>query len=164
VSAARAGSSPAFGTIFQILCNPPKLANDLYPKDSWNRMENFMAKPGYQGLTRIIKAAGYSAKGFRAAWKYESAFRQEVVLTGALIPFAFWLGRDPVEIAMLVASLLLVLIVELLNSGIEAVVDRIGDEPHKLSGRAKDMGSAAVFVALILATVLWLAVIIDHLG
>ena len=65
---------------------------------------------------------------------------------------------------MLVASLLLVLIVELLNSGIEAVVDRIGDEPHKLTGRAKDMGSAAVFVALILATVLWLAVIIDHLG
>ncbi len=92
------------------------------------------------------------------------AFRQEVVLTGVLIPFAFWLGRDPVEIAMLVASLLLVVIVELLNSGIEAVVDRIGDEPHKLSGRAKDMGSAAVFVALILATVLWLAVIIDHLG
>ena len=78
-----------------------------------------MAKPGYQGLTRIIKAAGYSAKGFRAAWKYESAFRQEVVLTGALIPFAFWLGRDPVEIAMLVASLLLVVIVELLNSGLK---------------------------------------------
>jgi diacylglycerol kinase (ATP) len=127
-------------------------------------MESFMAKPGYQGLTRIIKAAGYSAKGFRAAWKYESAFRQEVGLTGALIPFAFWLGRDPVEIAMLVASLLLVVIVELLNSGIEAVVDRIGDEPHKLSGRAKDMGSAAVFVALILAAVLWLSVIIDHLG
>jgi diacylglycerol kinase (ATP) len=76
---------------------------------------------------------------FRAAWKYESAFRQEVVLTGALIPFAFSLGSDPVEIAMLVASLLLVVIVELLNSGIEAVVDRIGDEPHKLSGRAKDM-------------------------
>jgi diacylglycerol kinase (ATP) len=61
-------------------------------------MENFMAKPGYQGLTRIIKAAGYSAKGFRAAWKYESAFRQEVVLTGALIPFAFWLGRDPCRV------------------------------------------------------------------
>jgi diacylglycerol kinase len=61
-------------------------------------MESFIAKPGYQGLTRIIKAAGYSAKGFRAARKYESAFRQEVVLTVALIPFAFWLGRDPVEI------------------------------------------------------------------
>ena len=115
-----------------------------------------MAKPGYQGLTRIIKAAGYSAKGFRAAWKYESAFRQEVVLTGALIPFAFWLGRDPVEIAMLVASLLLVVIVELLNSGIEAVVDRIGDEPHKLSGRAKDMGSAAVALSLLTAAIVWI--------
>jgi diacylglycerol kinase (ATP) len=127
-------------------------------------MESFIAKPGYQGLTRIIKAAGYSAKGFRAARKYESAFRQEVVLTVALIPFAFWLGRDPVEIVILVASLLLVAIVELLNSGIEAVVDRIGDEPHNLLGRAKDMGSAAVFVVLILAAVLWLSVIIDHLG
>ena len=111
-----------------------------------------------------MKAAGSSAKGFRAAWTYESAFCQEVVLTGALIPFAFWFGRDPVEIGMLVVSLLLVVIVELLNSGIEAVVDRIGDEPHKLSGRAKDMGSAAVFVALILAAVLWLSVITDHLG
>jgi diacylglycerol kinase (ATP) len=127
-------------------------------------MESFIAKPGYQGLTRIIKAAGYSAKGFRATWKYESAFRQEVVLTIALIPFAFWLGRNPVEIVILVASLLLVAIVELLDSGIEAVVDRIGDEPHNLLGRAKDMGSAAVFVVLILAAVLWLSVIIDHLG
>jgi len=161
VSAARAGSSPAFGTIFQILCNPPKLANDLYPKDSRNRMENFMVKPGYQVLTRIIKAAGYSAKGFRAAWKYESAFRQEVVLTGALIPFAFWLGRDPVEIAMLVASLLLVLIVELLNSGIEAVVDRIGDEHHELSGRAKDIGSAAVFISLVLTAVVWAIIVLS---
>jgi diacylglycerol kinase (ATP) len=127
-------------------------------------MENSMAKPGYQGLTRIIKAAGYSAKGFRAAWKYESAFRQEIVLTGALIPLAFWLGRDPVEIGMLISCLLLVVIVELLNSAIEAVVDRVGDEPHQLSGRAKDLGSAAVFVALILAGVLWVSVIIDHLG
>jgi diacylglycerol kinase (ATP) len=99
-------------------------------------MENSMAKPGYQGLTRIIKAAGYSAKGFRAAWKYESAFRQEIVLTGALIPFAFWLGRDPVEIGMLISCLLLVVIFELLNSAIEAVVDRVGDEPHQLSGAA----------------------------
>jgi diacylglycerol kinase (ATP) len=127
-------------------------------------MENSMAKPGYQGLTRIIKAAGYSAKGFRAAWKYESAFRQEIVLTGALIPLAFWLGRDPVEIGMLISCLFLVVIVELLNSAIEAVVDRVGDEPHQLSGRAKDLGSAAVFVALILAGVLWVSVIIDHLG
>jgi diacylglycerol kinase (ATP) len=123
-----------------------------------------MAKPGYQGLTRIIKAAGYSAKGFRAAWKYESAFRQEVVLTATLIPLAFLLGRNPVEVGLLIASLLLVVIVELLNSGIEAVVDRIGDEPHQLSGRAKDLGSAAVFVALILTLVLWVSVAMDRFG
>ncbi|MFZ8869829.1 MAG: diacylglycerol kinase [Litorivicinaceae bacterium] len=123
-----------------------------------------MAKPGYQGVTRIIKAAGYSAKGFRAAWKYESAFRQEVVLTATLIPLAFLLGRNPVEVGLLIASLLLVVIVELLNSGIEAVVDRIGDEPHQLSGRAKDLGSAAVFVALILTLVLWVSVAMDRFG
>ena len=123
-----------------------------------------MAKPGYQCVTRIIKAAGYSAKGFRAAWKYESAFRQEVVLTATLIPLAFLLGRNPVEVGLLIASLLLVVIVELLNSGIEAVVDRIGDEPHQLSGRAKDLGSAAVFVALILTLVLWVSVAMDRFG
>jgi diacylglycerol kinase (ATP) len=123
-----------------------------------------MAKPGNQGLTRIIKAAGYSAKGFRAAWKYESAFRQEVILTVTLMPFAVWLGRDPFEIAVLIASLLLVVIVELLNSAIEAVVDRIGDEPHQLSGRAKDLGSAAVFVSLALGVVLWLSVLWDRIS
>ena len=123
-----------------------------------------MAKSGYQGFTRIIKAAGYSAKGFRAAWKYESAFRQEVVLTATLIPLAFLLGRNPAEVGLLIASLLLVVIVELLNSGIEAVVDRIGDEPHQLSGRAKDLGSAAVFVALILTLVLWVSVAMDRFG
>ena len=123
-----------------------------------------MAKPGYQGVTRIIKAAGYSAKGFRAAWKYESAFRQEVVLTATLIPLAFLLGRNPVEVGLLIASLLLVVIVELLNSGIEAVVDRIGDEPHQLSGRAKDLGSAAVFVALLLTLALWVSVAMDRFG
>ena len=123
-----------------------------------------MAKPGYQGVTRIIKAAGYSAKGFCAAWKYESAFRQEVVLTATLIPLAFLLGRNPVEVGLLIASLLLVVIVELLNSGIEAVVDRVGDEPHQLSGRAKDLGSAAVFVALILTLVLWVSVAMDRFG
>jgi diacylglycerol kinase (ATP) len=108
-------------------------------------MESFIAKPGYQGLSRIIKAAGSSAKGFRAAWTNESAFCQEVVLTGALIPFAFWFGRDPVEIGMLIVSSLLVVIVELLNSGIEAVVDRIGDEPHQLSGGRQRHGICGYF-------------------
>ena len=122
-----------------------------------------MGKPGNQGLTRIIKAAGYSAKGFRAAWTFESAFRQEVVLTIALTPLAFLLGRTPVEISLLIASLLLVVIIELLNSGIEAVVDRVGDEPHTLSGRAKDLGSAAVFLALVLVLVVWGGVLVDRL-
>lgn len=123
-----------------------------------------MAKPGNQGITRVIKAAGYSVKGFKAAWTYESAFRQEVVLAAALTPFAFWLGRNPVEVAFLVATLLWVVIVELLNSGIEAVVDRIGDEPHSLSGRAKDLGSAAVFVSLCLMLIVWGAVLFDRLS
>lgn len=122
-----------------------------------------MGKPGNQGLTRIVKAAGYSAKGFKAAWIHESAFRQEVVLTMALTPLAFFLGRDPVEISLLIASLLLVVIVELLNSGIEAVVDRIGDEPHTLSGRAKDLGSAAVFLALALVVIVWGGVFLDRI-
>lgn len=127
-------------------------------------MESSMAKPGYQVLTGIIEAAGYSAKGFRPAQKYESAFRQAVALTSAFILFAFWLGHDSVKIGMLISSLLLVVVVELVNSAIEAVVDRVGDEPHKLSRRAKDLCSAAVFVAVIFAGVLWLSVIIDHLG
>ncbi len=122
-----------------------------------------MGKPGNQGLTRIIKAAGYSAKGFKAAWTYESAFRQEVVLTVALTPLAFILGRDPVEISLLIACLVLVVIIELLNSGIEAVVDRIGDEPHTLSGRAKDLGSAAVFLALVLVVIVWGGVFLDRI-
>ncbi|MCB1788072.1 MAG: diacylglycerol kinase [Gammaproteobacteria bacterium] len=121
-----------------------------------------MAKPGDTGLRRIIKAAGYSLKGFRAAWKYESAFRQETLLAVAFLPLALWLGQNAVQIALLVATLLLVVIVELLNSGIEAVVDRIGDEPHKLSGRAKDMGSAAVFLTLLLLIVVWSTVAVER--
>ena len=121
-----------------------------------------MAKPGDTGLTRIFKATGYSLKGFRAAWKHESAFRQETALAVTLIPFAVWLGQNAVQISLLIATLLLVVIVELLNSGIEAVVDRIGDEPHKLSGRAKDMGSAAVFLSLLLTIVVWSAVAVER--
>lgn len=123
-----------------------------------------MGKPGHQGLTRVIRAARYSVKGFRAAWATESAFRQETVLAALLAPVAFVLGRSPVEIAMLLASLLFVIVVELLNSGIEAAVDRIGDEPHELSGRAKDFGSAAVFVSLCVVLVLWGAVLIARLA
>ena len=121
-----------------------------------------MAKPGYTGLTRIIKAAGYSLQGFRAAWRHESAFRQETLLTVALLPLAVWLGQGAVQIALLVGSLFLVVIVELLNSGIETVVDRIGDQPHELSGRAKDLGSAAVFLTLLLMVVVWALIAVQR--
>lgn len=122
-----------------------------------------MGKPGHTGITRIIKAAGYSLQGFRAAWRHESAFRLETLLTAAFAPLAFWLGQTALQVALLLGSLLVVVIVELLNSGIEAAVDRIGDEPNHLSGRAKDMGSAAVLLALLMVVMTWAAVIVDRL-
>lgn len=119
---------------------------------------SLMAKPGKTGLTRIIHAFGYSMKGMAAALRYESAFRQEVVLFLVLLPLAFWLGQSALQYILLISSLLLVLIVELLNSAIEAVVDRIGDEHNELAGRAKDMGSAAVFISLANVALIWAAV------
>ena len=121
-----------------------------------------MAKPGATGLKRIINATGYSWLGLKAAYKHESAFRQELWLAVVLVPLGLFLGEDWMDRAALVCSVLFVLVVELLNSGIEAVVDRIGDEPHKLSGRAKDMGSAAVLIALIITAVIWTAVLVEH--
>jgi diacylglycerol kinase (ATP) len=109
-------------------------------------------------MRRILLAARCSAKGFRHAWKYEAAFRQEIALTLMLAPMAVWLGRTGIERTVLIGSCLLVLIVELLNSAVEAVVDRIGDEHHELSGRAKDLGSAAVFVSLLAVATVWLTV------
>jgi diacylglycerol kinase (ATP) len=115
------------------------------------------------GLKRWINAFHYTAKGIHAAWRNEEAFRQEIIGVLLTIPIAVWLARSYLEFALLVGSGLLVVIVELLNSAIEAVVDRIGAEKHELSGRAKDMGSAAVFVALILTAMVWLGVLIDRL-
>lgn len=112
-------------------------------------------KPGDTGLTRIIKAAGYSWQGLKAAFKHEAAFRQELLGLMVLTPIAFWLGRTAVEYALLIGSILLLLIVELINSAIEATVDRFGGEMHKLSGRAKDIGSAAVMVTLVNSTLVW---------
>lgn len=114
-----------------------------------------MNKPGATGLGRIVNAAGYSLQGLLAAVKYESAFRQELLLAAVLVPAAFWAGNTAVEYALLIGSLLLVLIVELLNSAIEAVVDRVGNEHHELAGRAKDLGSAAVMVSLLMVCVVW---------
>lgn len=110
------------------------------------------------GLARVWHAAGYSLQGLRAGWG-ETAFRQETCAAIVLLPLAFWLGDGWVQVALLAGSVLLVLIVELLNSGIESVVDRIGPEWHDLSKRAKDMGSAAVLLALLLAIGIWTAAI-----
>jgi diacylglycerol kinase (ATP) len=114
-----------------------------------------MSKPGNTGLTRLIKATGYSWAGLKAAFKHEAAFRQELLLCLALMPLGIWLGQTGVERALLIGSLLLVLIIELVNSALEAVVDRFGGEQHELSGRAKDIGSAAVFIALLVVIVVW---------
>lgn len=114
-----------------------------------------MAYSGNTGLKRILKAGLYSWQGFKAAFRKEEAFRQEVYLSAVLLPLAFYLGDNGMQIAMMVGSVLLVLMVEILNSAIEAVVDRIGMEPHKLSGRAKDMGSSAVLLSLINVVVVW---------
>lgn len=118
---------------------------------------------GRTGLDRIIHAAGYSWAGLRAAYTGESAFRQETWLLVVATPLAFWLGDDWVQVALLLGSLLLVLIVELLNSAIEAVVDRVSFELHELSKRSKDIASAAVLLSLLLAAGVWGAAIWQHL-
>lgn len=118
-----------------------------------------MAKPGATGVTRIINAAGYSMKGLRSAWINEAAFRQELMLILLLMPLAFWIGDSLNQILLLIVISWLVVIVEVLNSAVEAVVDRIGPEHHELSGRAKDLGSAAVFIALALNALVWGALV-----
>ncbi len=110
------------------------------------------------GLSRLWHASGYSLQGLRAGWG-EAAFRQETLAALVLLPLAFWLGRSWVEVALLAGSVLIVMIVELLNSGIETVVDRIGPEWHQLSKRAKDLGSAAVLLSLLLAAGIWIAAV-----
>jgi diacylglycerol kinase (ATP) len=109
------------------------------------------------GLDRVLRAAGYSMNGIKLAYTGESAFRQETWLAIVMLPAAFWLGRNWLEIAALAATVWLVLIVELLNSSIEAVVDRVSFELHDLSKRAKDIASAAVFMSLLLCAAVWLA-------
>lgn len=113
---------------------------------------------------RVVRALGYSMKGLRAAYKRESAFRQELIMAAVLLPAGVWLGRDPVERILLLGSVLVVLIVELLNSAVEATVDRGGKNWDKLAGRAKDMGSAAVLIALLLVALTWGLVLYDRFG
>jgi diacylglycerol kinase (ATP) len=118
---------------------------------------------GRTGLDRVIHAAGYSWAGLKAAYTGESAFRQETWLCVIAAPLAFWLAKTWEQAALLLGSLLLVLIVELLNSAIEAVVDRVSFERHELSKRAKDIASAAVLMALVLAGGIWASALWQHL-
>lgn len=108
------------------------------------------------GASRLWHATGYSLAGLRAGWG-EAAFRLEACLAAVLVPLAFWVGRSWVEVALLAGAVLLLMIVELLNSAVEAAIDRIGLERHELSKRAKDMGSAAVFLTTLLAGGIWAA-------
>ena len=115
-----------------------------------------------RGLLRVLRAVGASTNGLVGAFREEAAFRQELALATLVIPLALWLGHSGVERALLIAPMLLILIVELLNSAIEATVDRIGFERHKLAGLAKDIGSAAVFMSFVLLTAVWLLVLLGR--
>jgi diacylglycerol kinase (ATP) len=115
---------------------------------------------GKTGLRRLINAAGYSIAGLAAAARHEDAFRQELILAAVMVPLGLWLGASGVERALLVGSVLLVLVVELLNSAIEATVDRVSLDDHSLAKRAKDIGSAAVMVALVNVVVIWFLVLV----
>lgn len=118
-----------------------------------------MAKPGNTGIIRIIYALKYSWQGLKAAWRDEAAFRQEVLLMVVLTPASFWVGNTFVESLLLLSLVWLLAVAELLNSAVEAVVDRVGSEHHPLSGKAKDIGSAAVLVTLVLNGIVWSALI-----
>jgi len=120
-------------------------------------------QPGATGLRRILNATRYSLEGLAAAVKHEAAFRQELLLAAVLVPLGLWLGADGLERALLAGSVLFVLVVELLNSAVEAVVDRASPEHHELAKRAKDYGSAAVMLALGLAGLVWVVLLLPRL-
>ena len=115
------------------------------------------------GLSRVWHALGYSLQGLHAAW-YEKAFRQEACLAAVLLPSAVWLGQSWLEVLALIATVVLVLVAELLNSAVEATVDRVGPEWHLLSKKAKDLGSAAVLLTLLLCAGAWMAALVQRLG
>lgn len=121
------------------------------------------AQKSRQGFNRIWHAAGYSVAGLRAGWK-ETAFRQEAIGAMVLVPLAAWLATNWVEFALLAGSVVLLMVVELLNTGIETAIDRIGPEWHALSKRAKDMGSAAVLLMLVLTATVWILALVQRLG
>lgn len=122
-----------------------------------------MASKQNTGIKRVYNAFFYSMAGLASAWKNEAAFRQESIIAIVLLPVAFWLGQSVSQIGLLILSIFIVLIVELLNSAIEAAVDRISDEHHSLSKQAKDIASAAVFLSLVLFAIIWGFVIFEQL-
>ncbi|MGB0938363.1 MAG: diacylglycerol kinase [Colwellia sp.] len=121
--------------------------------------ENQSEKPNGIGLTRIFKAFRCSMLGFKSAYTHEAAFRQELILAVILLPLSFLVSQNALQLAALICSILLLLLIEVVNSAIEAVVDRIGPEHHELSGRAKDLGSSAVFLAFIILLCIWASII-----
>ncbi|TDG09266.1 diacylglycerol kinase [Paraburkholderia guartelaensis] len=142
---------------------PPHLHEPLGPDDPLAPLP-FNPYKGNRGITRAWKALKYSIKGFRAAIREESAFRQELTLSAILVPIGVIIPVEPVERVLLLGSVILVLIVELLNSSIENAVDRIGLERNELSGRAKDLGSAAVTLALLLCVLTWGLILVPRFG
>ena len=124
-------------------------------------MESPTAQKSRKGLTRLWHAAGYSLAGLRAGWG-ETAFRQEAIAAIVLVPLAAWIALSWVEFALLAGSLILLMVVELLNTGIEAAIDRIGPEWHPLSKRAKDMGSAAVLLTVLITATIWILALVQR--
>lgn len=114
------------------------------------------------GLRRIFRALGYSLQGIKAALRYESAFRLELTLAVIMVPLAFWLGRSLLEVFLLIFTVIMVLVIELINSALEALADALSLETHPLLGRAKDLGSAAVLLMLLLVFALWGTVAINR--
>ena len=125
-------------------------------------MNDFQQYKGKQGLTRLFNALGYSRDGLAAAWKNEAAFREEMLLAAVAIPLALFLAQTGVDRALLIGSILFILIVEILNSAVEAVVDKASPEHHELAKRAKDMGSAAQLLGLINLAVVWGGILYGH--
>ena len=123
-------------------------------------MSGYEEFKGKQGLTRLINALGYSREGLAAAWQNEAAFREEALLALIAIPLGLYLGHNGIERALLVGSIVLILIVEILNSAVEAVVDKASPEKHELAKRAKDMGSAGVLLSLLNAAAIWACVLL----
>ena len=148
-----------FGYIDRLYADKPLLCRKRtgYPTHKWSEL--MISKHNGIGPKRIFKAYFCSVQGLKAAFQHEAAFSEELILTAILLPAGLWLGDSGTERALLIGCLFLILLTELLNSALEAVVDRIGPERHELSGRAKDLGSAAVFLALLNCAVVWLLIL-----